>query len=133
MIDPEEKIRRVELMPPDAEWAAQFQDAASEIKAILGNNCIAVHHIGSTAIPDIYAKPIVDILPVVRRLNGVDALNQQFEALGYVCIGEYGIAGRRIYWRSKLERTHNIKLAYKSLIVGDILCGCCTQYAFNLM
>lgn len=110
MIDPEEKIRRVELMPPNSKWAAQFEDAASEIKAILGNNCIAVHHIGSTAIPEIYAKPIVDILPVVRNLNGIDALNQQFEALGYVCMGEYGIAGRRFYWRSKFERTHNIHL-----------------------
>lgn len=110
MIDPEEKIRRVMLMPPNSEWVAQFEDAASEIKAILGNHCIAVHHIGSTAIPDIYAKPIVDILPVVKNLNGIDELNQQFEALGYVCMGECGIAGRRFYWRSQLERTHNIHL-----------------------
>ena len=35
MIDPEEKIRRVELMPPNPEWATQFENAASEIKAIL--------------------------------------------------------------------------------------------------
>lgn len=110
MIDPEEKIRRVELMPPNPEWATQFENAASEIKAILGDNYVAVHHIGSTAIPDIYAKPIVDILPVVKDLNRIDALNQQFEALGYVCMGEYGIAGRRFYWRSKNERTHNIHL-----------------------
>ena len=110
MIDPEEKIRCVELVPFNPEWITQFEDAASEIKAILGENCIAVHHIGSTAIPDIYAKPIVDILPVVKDLNSVDALNQQFEALGYVCMGEYGIPGRRFYWRSKQKRTHNIHL-----------------------
>ena len=34
MIDPEEKIRRVELMPPNPEWATQFENAASEIKAM---------------------------------------------------------------------------------------------------
>lgn len=114
MIDPEEKIKHVELLPPNREWASQFEAAASEIKAILGDNCIAVHHIGSTAIPDIYAKPIVDILPVVKDLNRVDLLNQPFEALGYVCMGEYGIAGRRFYWRSKKIRTHNIHLFAES-------------------
>lgn len=110
MIDLDEKIKRVELMPPNPEWAVQFEDAAAEIKAILGDNCIAVHHIGSTAIPDIYAKPIVDILPVVKNISVADAFNPQFEALGYVCMGEYGITGRRFYWRSKQKRTHNIHL-----------------------
>jgi GrpB-like predicted nucleotidyltransferase (UPF0157 family) len=110
MIDPEEKIRRVELTPPNPEWANQFENAAAEIKDILGDNCVAVHHIGSTAIPNIYAKPIVDILPIVKDLNSIDSLNSQFEALGYVCMGEYGIAGRRFYWRSKINRTHNIHL-----------------------
>ena len=36
-------IRIIKLMPPNTEWAAQFENATSEIKAILGNNCIAVH------------------------------------------------------------------------------------------
>lgn len=85
MIDPTEKIRRVELVPPNLEWGTQFEAAAAEINAILGDNCIAIHHIGSTAIPDIYAKLIVDILPVINDLNAVDTLNQNFEKLGYVC------------------------------------------------
>lgn len=69
-----------------------------------------IHHIGSTAIPNIYAKPIVDILPVVKDIKLVDSLNSKFEVLGYICMGEYGIPGRRFYWKSKDNRTHNIHL-----------------------
>lgn len=110
MIDPNEKIRRVELTKPNPQWIKLFDESAAEIKSILGANCVEVYHIGSTAIPDIYAKPIVDILPVVKDIRLVDTLNSQFEALNYVCMGEYGIPGRRFYWKSKTHRTHNIHL-----------------------
>lgn len=110
MIDQNEKIKYVQLTEPNPEWLTLFTLAANEIQSILQDNCIAIHHIGSTAIPDIYAKPIVDILPVVKDISQVDLLNSKFEELGYVCMGEYGIAGRRFYWKSKTKRTHNIHL-----------------------
>lgn len=109
-IDPNEKIRFVELLPYDPAWQQMFAEAASEIKTILQENCLHIHHIGSTAIPNIYAKPIIDLLPVVKDLQLIDALNAKFEALGYVCMGEYGIPGRRFYWKSKHKRTHHIHL-----------------------
>lgn len=91
-------------------WANIFSDEANKIKSILGNNCLEIHHIGSTAIPNICAKPIIDILPVVKDINTVDSLNHHFEALGYISQGEYGIPGRRFYWKSKEKRTHHIHL-----------------------
>lgn len=110
MIDPEEKMRKVELKAYDPEWIQLFEESSREIKQILKKNCIAVHHIGSTAIPNIYAKSIVDVLPVVKDIELIDSLNSKFENLGYVCMGEYGIAGRRFYWKSRNNRTHNIHL-----------------------
>ncbi|PJD92814.1 MAG: hypothetical protein CK424_04345 [Legionella sp.] len=112
MIDANEKnsYRCVELTPPNSAWKTVFDKSAAEIKTILGSNCIEIYHIGSTAIPNIYAKPIVDILPVVKNIEIVDALNSKFEALGYICMGEYGITGRRFYWKSNTNRTHNVHL-----------------------
>lgn len=110
MIDPTEKIRYVELVEYDASWADVFSEAKNTIHSILGNNCLEIHHIGSTAIPGMCAKPIIDMLPVVRDIGVVDSLNHQFEALGYVCQGEYGIPGRRFYWKSVNKRTHHIHL-----------------------
>lgn len=110
MIDPKEKIRLVELTNYNPDWLRVFADAENEIKSILKENCVQIHHIGSTAIPTIYAKPIVDVLPVVKDMNRVDLLNHEFEKLGYVCMGEYGTSGRRFYWKSKTKRTLNVHL-----------------------
>lgn len=110
MIDPNEKMKTIELSDYHSEWPILFTKEANDIKAILQENCLEIHHIGSTAIPTICAKPIIDILPVVKDISLVDSLNDKFEALGYVCMGEYGISGRRFYWKSKLKRTHHIHL-----------------------
>lgn len=56
---------------------------------------VDVQHIGSTAIPAIRAKPIVDVLPVVVNLERLDDARDRIEALGYFWWGEYGIARRR--------------------------------------
>lgn len=110
MIDPNEKIRRVELVEYNPEWPQLFSDEARAIKSILKDNCVEIYHIGSTVIPNICAKPIIDILPVVKNIYSVDSLNHEFEKLNYVCMGEYGIPGRRFYWKSKIKRTHHIHL-----------------------
>lgn len=110
MTDPNEQIRTVELTKYNPEWTNLFIEEADKIKSILGENYLEIHHIGSTAIPHIYAKPIIDILPVVKDITLVDSLNSKFEALGYICMGEYGIPGRRYYWKSKTKRTHQIHL-----------------------
>lgn len=87
MIDPDEKLKYVELKEYNPEWSRLFTEAANEIKSILQENCIEIYHIGSTAIPNIYAKPIIDVLPVVKDISTVDSLNTKFEELGYVCLG----------------------------------------------
>lgn len=110
MIDPKEKIKLVKLTKYNPDWPQVFAAAVNEIKSILKENCVQIHHIGSTAIPNIYAKPIVDVLPVVKDISNIDSLSHEFEKLSYVCMGEYGIPGRRFYWKSKTKRTHNIHL-----------------------
>ena len=49
-----------------------------------------MYHIGSTAVPGLKAKPIIDILAVVRSLDGVDERCSLFEKLGYECMGRDG-------------------------------------------
>lgn len=94
----------------DPRWKDMFEAEARCIRAVLGENCLAVHHIGSTAVEGLAAKPIIDIMPVVKELAPVDGLNAAFEALGYECMGEFGIPGRRYYRKGGEERTHQIHL-----------------------
>lgn len=89
-------------------WNLKFKDEKQKIEAILKNDCFGVFHIGSTSVKNLDAKPIIDILVVVRDLSLVDAKQTEFENLGYEYLGEFGIKGRRYLRKGGDERTHQI-------------------------
>ena len=96
----EREKESIELVPYSSAWEETFKNEAGALKEILGKNFVDIHHIGSTAIPGIMAKPIIDILPVVKKIEDVDKLTSAFEKLGYTVKGEYGIPGRRFFTKS---------------------------------
>jgi GrpB-like predicted nucleotidyltransferase (UPF0157 family) len=99
---------RIEIAPYNPRWPELFASEAEQIKQALGNNCIAIHHIGSTSVPGLSAKPIIDILPVVKEIQEVDLATHAMESLGYQAKGEYGIAFRRYFQKEITRRTHNV-------------------------
>ena len=101
---------KVRVVPYDPRWPARYEEEADRIRAILGDQLTAIHHIGSTAVPGLWAKPILDILPVVHRIGQVDALFPRFEAMGYECMGEFGIPGRRYFRKGGEERTYHVHI-----------------------
>lgn len=56
---------KVEVVDYRPEWAEMYAAEAEKIRAVLGENLIEIHHIGSTAVKGLKAKPIIDILAVV--------------------------------------------------------------------
>ncbi|MBP0029241.1 GrpB family protein [Roseofilum sp. Guam] len=105
-------MRKVEVIPHDHQWQQMFELEAQEITKVLGENLVAIHHMGSTAIPNIYAKPIIDLLGEVKDMDKVDRYNAQIELLGYEAMGEFGIPDRRYFRKRNLEgiRTHHLHL-----------------------
>jgi GrpB-like predicted nucleotidyltransferase (UPF0157 family) len=96
-------------MPYDANWPALFREEAARLEAVFGPELIALHHIGSTSVPGLAAKPIIDMLPVVRDIEAVDGLNEALGELGYVARGEYGVPGRRYFRKGgEIHRTHQM-------------------------
>ena len=101
---------KVEVVPHNPHWLNAFEAEAIHVAAALGENVVAVHHIGSTAIPNIYAKPVIDLLFEVRDIAEVDDRAPAMESLGYEVKGEFGIPGRRYFRKDNPEgtRTHQI-------------------------
>jgi len=89
---PSDTTRKIEVVEYDPSWPELFEVEAERIKQALGHNCIRIHHIGSTSIPGLSAKPVIDMLPVVRDIQEVDKATKAMESLGYEAKGEYGMA-----------------------------------------
>ena len=89
--------RKIEVVPHNPTWAAMFQAEADQLATIFGAEALAIEHIGSSAIPGIKAKPIIDILVAARDIEQIDDFNEQMMALGYEPHGEFGIPGRRYF------------------------------------
>jgi GrpB-like predicted nucleotidyltransferase (UPF0157 family) len=86
---------KVMLSPFTNTWKQRFEEESSINSKILGSNLLEIHHIGSTSIPGIFSKPIIDILSVVSKLTEVDLIKHEFTKRGYLYRGEFGIPGRR--------------------------------------
>lgn len=98
------------VVPHDTEWAAAFVLEAHAIVAAMGENCTAVHHIASTAIPGVLAKPIIDMLGVVGSFEMLGSVIGRMQLLGYTAIGAFGIEGRRYFRKDDAQgrRTHHL-------------------------
>lgn len=102
--------QQVYLEPYDAKWADAFERESAAIVIALGEVLVALHHIGSTAIPGICAKPIIDMLAVTQDLRLLDNRGNALAAMGYEALGEFGIAGRRYFRKGDRSgiRTHQV-------------------------
>jgi GrpB-like predicted nucleotidyltransferase (UPF0157 family) len=91
------------------EWPREFGQEVARLEPLLGDQLVTVHHIGSTSVPGLAAKPILDLLPVVRDITRIDDCTTTLEGAGYKAWGECGLPGRRYFTRDRgALRTHNL-------------------------
>ena len=100
----------VNVVPHNPDWGQAFAAEAQAITSALGPEGITLHHIGSTSIKGILAKPIIDLLGVVPSLDDLDSKTHMAERLGYEAMGAFGIEGRRYFrkFNAVKERTHHL-------------------------
>jgi len=94
----------------DENWVHLFHEEADQIRQILKDELIDIHHIGSTAVPNLKAKPIIDIMPVVADIQIIDSFNAKMIEIGYEPLGELGIKGRRYFRKGGENRTHQVHM-----------------------
>ena len=74
---------KLELAPYDPSWAPQYGRLAARISHAIGHACLRVDHVGSTAVPDLPAKDVIDIQLTVADLAGADALVEPLARAGF--------------------------------------------------
>lgn len=92
----------IKIVPYDSQWQQIFEKEAETIRLALNDNCLAVHHFGSTSVPDLSAKPKIDILAVVKQFEKINIV--ALEKLGFESRGEVIPTGR--YFSKKAPQVH---------------------------
>jgi len=102
----------VRVVPHRPEWAALFAEEAARLRAALGDRLMAIEHVGSTSVPGLAAKPILDLAASVPSLREAEALVPALRALGYIHKPDPEMPERLYLVKGPPERrTHHLSLA----------------------
>ena len=101
-------MQKIVVVPYNPQWPLKFQAEKSLIEGAVKDNLVALYHIGSTSVPKLKAKPIIDMLLIVEDINKLDEESLVFEKMDYEVMGEFGISGRRYYRKGGNHRSHQI-------------------------
>lgn len=98
-----------ELADYNPEWPVLFQKESDLIEAALGNKAVEIQHIGSTSVPGLRAKPIIDILVAVENFEPIEEYIRCLEPIGYHYQTHENDAERLFFWKG-LPRTQHLHL-----------------------
>lgn len=102
----------VRVVPHDPAWARLFAEEAARLRAALGDAVIAIEHVGSTSVPGLAAKPILDVAASVPSLADAAALVPALRRLGYEHKPDPETPERMYFVKGPPERrTHHLSLA----------------------
>jgi len=89
--------RPFKVIEYDHSWPTQYQQYAGTIKGILGDNLTEIHHLGSTSIPGMFAKPNIDIYAAVASFDVLRGSYDKMKAAGFTPRGDYSHIGEEYF------------------------------------
>lgn len=116
----------VELVPYDQEWPRQFETAAEWLRELLRDKVVAIDHIGSTSIPGMTAKPLIDIDVTLTDLNAISEASTCFVGAGFEARGnrydddmwafllKTSVPALRVYLCPPENETHRQRLLFRN-------------------
>lgn len=119
--------RPITLSEYDPEWPRRFDDECEALTTLFAPILVQVHHVGSTAVPGLLAKPTIDILVVIEEDRSLPDFDDGMRALGYdprgECLEDGGTPGR-FYYRKDVDgrRTHHVHICAKGHVqIAELL------------
>ena len=98
----------IEVVKYDPDWPARFERIRARIAPALGDLAVAIEHVGSTSVPGLAAKPVIDIDVVVADASAIPAAIAALETLGYEHLGDLGVKDREAFRRPPGSEKHNL-------------------------
>ena len=81
---------KVRLSDYNEDWVRLYQEEADFLKSIFEDQVVRFEHFGSTSVPGLKAKPVIDMMCIVQDINRIDLYNDKMNMLGYDVAGEWG-------------------------------------------
>lgn len=117
-------VEPVFVVPYDHRWPSLFALERSRVEAAVGSHVEAIEHVGSTAVPGLYAKPVMDVMVGVRDLQSAGSCIRPLEGIGYSYWAENPNPERMLFVRfadaDRTSRTHNLHLRRREDTSGAI-------------
>jgi len=107
----------LEVRDYDPKWAEIYEEESQKIKALLGGKITAIEHIGSTSIPGLASKPIIDMAVVVPSWKDAESLIEPLSTIGYpseVSNVDESNAGERLLFRKGNPTQFHLSIAYSN-------------------
>lgn len=102
----------VELAEYNSNWKREYENEEELLKEVLGDRIIEIHHIGSTSIEGLKAKPVIDILVVINSLEEITDIEEMLKPYGYENRGQQGVSDRYFFAKGpEGARSHYIHFA----------------------
>jgi GrpB-like predicted nucleotidyltransferase (UPF0157 family) len=98
----------IEIRDYDPHWGKAFDELRAKLSAALGSLAVEIEHVGSTAVPGLPAKPIIDIDVVVESEAAFAAVREKLALAGYVYEGDLGISGRHAFEATDPAPAHHL-------------------------
>ena len=108
----------IQVVDYDSQWPKQFLKLKANLWPRIEDLAMAFEHVGSTAVPGLSAKPILDIDVVIESAKTLPAISARLWKAGYVHCGNLGVDGREAFKSSTSSVSHNL---YVCLADGEAL------------
>lgn len=98
------------ISPYNDEWAIEFQKESKKIMGAIGDKVISIEHIGSTSVPGLGAKSLIDMMVAINNIDDADTLIEPLARLGYEFVPKTEFPKRRFFrrgeWRAGTHHLH---------------------------
>ena len=101
-------MKTIIVRPYDPKWALEFEKIKNEIFPVIVDDIISIEHVGSTSVPGLWAKPVIDI-DVVIDDGKLSVIIDKLASTGYCHRGDLGIIGREAFDYKEEEKSHLMK------------------------